>query len=169
MNCQFSMYCRLADITLIRADLIRHFNSTTYLGSKAYYIEILEHGKRVLRPPGEGPSTWNSSKMVLQILHPNHMFFCLVKYSLSGYYGLLPGFEMHEMKPEVINRKRQICQETLDVIEKIDQGIGVRKGLNPNFKTSFILHFWEYVDKGQAKFFGKLKIPSDWSIDLVDQ
>jgi hypothetical protein len=56
------------------------------------------------------------------------MFFCLVKYSLSGYYGRLPGYEMHQMTPEVVGRKRQLCQETLDVIEKIDHGIGVRKG-----------------------------------------
>jgi hypothetical protein len=67
------------------------------------------------------------------------MFLCLVKYSLAGYYGRLPGFQMHEMTPEVISRKRQICQETLNVIEKIDLGIGVRKGTFPHSKTSDVM------------------------------
>ena len=56
------------------------------------------------------------------------MFLCLVKYSLAGYYGRLPGFQMHEMTPEVISRKRQVCEEALAVISKIDHEIGVRKG-----------------------------------------
>ena len=65
------------------------------------------------------------------------MFLCLVKYSLAGYYGRLPGFQMHEMTPEVISRKRQVCEEALAVISKIDHEIGVRKGLNIIWKFLF--------------------------------
>jgi len=81
---------------------------------------------------------------LLQVLHPNHMFFCLVKYSLSGYYGRLPGFRMEEMTPDVVKRKRQICLETLEVIEKIDLGIGIRKGLD---MTLNLIIFMSYTYK----------------------
>jgi hypothetical protein len=68
------------------------------------------------------------------------MFFCLVKYSLSGYYGRIPGFRMEEMSPDVVKRKRQICLETLEVIEKIDLGIGIRKGWRYSL-SQFHQHF----------------------------
>ena len=36
--------------------------------------------------------------------------------------------QMHEMSPEVVKRKIQICKQTYDVIEKFDLGLGCRKG-----------------------------------------
>jgi hypothetical protein len=51
---------------------------------------------------------------------------------------------MHEMTPEVIARKRQICQETLSVIEKIDHEIGVRKGES--------IFRWHFATKGIFKW-----------------
>ena len=68
------------------------------------------------------------------LLHPNHMFLTNLKYSLCGFYGRLSGYEMQEMDEATLLRKKQICEETLYVLNRIDPGISPRRGL-------FYVHF----------------------------
>ena len=63
------------------------------------------------------------------ILHSNHMLLTNLKYSLSGFYGRLPGYEMQEMNATTLSRKKQICEESLQVLNKIDPGISPRRGI----------------------------------------
>ena len=63
------------------------------------------------------------------ILHSNHMLLTNLKYSLSGFYGRLPGYEMEEMNATTLSRKKEICEETLQVLNKIDPGISPRRGM----------------------------------------
>ena len=56
------------------------------------------------------------------------MFLTNIKYSLSGCYGRLPGYEMQEMNVSSLSRKKQICEEALKVLNKIDRGISPRRG-----------------------------------------
>ena len=63
------------------------------------------------------------------ILHTNHMLLTNLKYSLCGFYGRLPGYEMQEMSVAALTRKKQICDETLQVLNRIDPGISPRRGL----------------------------------------
>ena len=63
------------------------------------------------------------------ILHSNHMLLTNLKYSLSGFYGRLPGYEMQEMNATALSRKKEICEETLQVLNKIDPGISPRRGM----------------------------------------
>ena len=63
------------------------------------------------------------------ILHPNHMLLANLKYSLSGFYGRLPGYEMQDMNNSTLARKKQICEETLQVLNRIDPGISPRRGM----------------------------------------
>merc|ERR1712110_1209844 len=44
------------------------------------------------------------------ILHSNHMLLTNLKYSLSGFYGRLPGYEMEEMSATTLKRKKEICE-----------------------------------------------------------
>ena len=62
------------------------------------------------------------------ILHPHHMFLTNIKYRLAGFYGRLPGYEMQEMDVVALARKKQICEEALKVLNRIDRGISARKG-----------------------------------------
>ena len=61
-------------------------------------------------------------------LHSDHMILTNLKYSLSGFYGRLPGYEMHEIDVAALTRKRQICDEALKVLNRIDLGISPRRG-----------------------------------------
>jgi hypothetical protein len=51
---------------------------------------------------------------------------------------------MHEMTPEVIDRKRQVCQEALDVIQKLDYGIGVRTGQSETCRANLNIRDGRY-------------------------
>ena len=63
------------------------------------------------------------------LLHPNHMFLTNLKYSLSGFYGRLEGYQMQEMDEASLSRKKHICEEVLDVLNKVDSKLSPRKGL----------------------------------------
>ena len=63
------------------------------------------------------------------LLHPNHMFLTNLKYSLSGFYGRLEGYQMHQMDETALLRKKQVCEEALHVLNKLDPGISPRRGL----------------------------------------
>ena len=47
------------------------------------------------------------------LLHPNHMFLTNLKFSLSGFYGRLEGYQMHEMDEGTLIRKKNVCEEAL--------------------------------------------------------
>ena len=63
------------------------------------------------------------------LLHPNHMFLTNLKYSLSGFYGRLEGYQMQELDEASLLRKKQICEEALNVLNKVDSKLSPRKGL----------------------------------------
>ena len=63
------------------------------------------------------------------LLHPNHMFLTNLKYSLSGFYGRLEGYQMQELNEASLLRKKHICEEVLNVLNKVDSKSSPRKGL----------------------------------------
>ena len=63
------------------------------------------------------------------LLHPNHMFLTNLKYSLSGFYGRLEGYQMQELDEASLLRKKHICEEALNVLNKVDSKLSPRKGL----------------------------------------
>ncbi len=63
-----------------------------------------------------------------QKLHRYNMFMVRVKYSLCGMYGRTSGYAMQELKPADVMRKKLLCEELLEVLQKIDAGISVRRG-----------------------------------------
>ena len=60
--------------------------------------------------------------------HPNHMSLMNLKFSLCGFYGRVQGYTMNEMTEDMLKRKRQLCEDTLTVLNKIDAGPSPRKG-----------------------------------------
>ena len=62
------------------------------------------------------------------ILHPNHMLLTNIKYNLATMYGRLPGYEMQEMDIIKLSRKKQLCEEALAALNRIDQGLSPRRG-----------------------------------------
>ena len=63
------------------------------------------------------------------LLHPSHMFLTNLKYSLSGFYGRLEGYQMQELNEASLLRKKHICEEVLNVLNKVDSKLSPRKGL----------------------------------------
>ena len=65
------------------------------------------------------------------ILHPNNVLMVRIKSKLSGLYGRCPGYDMMEMtyNRAILNRKLQICQETLVVLNKLQPGLSRSRGI----------------------------------------
>ena len=60
--------------------------------------------------------TWSS------ILHPNHSILIGIKYYLCHFYGNAPGFALHEMPLNLLERKIKLCQELLSVAKILEPG-----------------------------------------------
>ena len=64
------------------------------------------------------------------ILHPTNYCMIKIKNSLVGFYGRCPGFEnqMLVMKPALMERKEQLAEEVLKILDLIEPGISTAKG-----------------------------------------
>ena len=61
-------------------------------------------------------------------LHPNNSLVCLIKLNLCGLYGRLPGWEMPNLTPQNLKRKKDLCEELIAVLNVLDPGISGKKG-----------------------------------------
>ena len=63
-------------------------------------------------------------------LHPNNVCMVRVKNKLAGFYGRLPGYTMLDMtmNRELLDRKQKLCEEALDVVDKLEPGLSSTKG-----------------------------------------
>ena len=63
-------------------------------------------------------------------LHPSHLCLTRVKNSLACFYGRLQGYQMNDMafNPNLLERKRQLCEECINAISNIEPGISSMKG-----------------------------------------
>ena len=64
-----------------------------------------------------------------KILHPNHVIMIDKKYTLAKMYGRMKGYEPDEMSDEQFQRKRDLCQEVLKVLDKIMPGRSRKRGI----------------------------------------
>merc|ERR1719228_3140481 len=62
-------------------------------------------------------------------LHPHHYQCLIAKRLLSQLYGMKSGYEHHELSENRLQRKINLCNELLGVIEKIDKGYSQFRGL----------------------------------------
>ena len=56
------------------------------------------------------------------VLHPNHVILIRAKYSLAKMYGRMEGYEANNLSLELLERKRQLCEEVLGVLDVIMPG-----------------------------------------------
>ena len=80
-------------------------------------------------------------------LHPNHLFNISIKTKLAGFYGKLSGYTMQDAQysgvRDHIDRKLELCKESLEVLEKILPGLSSVKGNFINLITKLLaIGFW---------------------------
>ena len=56
------------------------------------------------------------------VLHPNHVILIRAKYSLAKMYGRMAGYEAASLGPDLLDRKRQLCEEVLGVLDTLMPG-----------------------------------------------
>ena len=75
-------------------------------------------------------------------LHPNHLFNISIKTKLAGFYGKLSGYTMQDAQysgvRDHIDRKLELCKESLEVLEKILPGLSSVKGNFINLITNIL-------------------------------
>lgn len=59
---------------------------------------------------------------LLTFLHPHHYHVYSVKHSLVQLYGYQHGYLHYEMKPEILQKKAEMCEELIDITKAIDPG-----------------------------------------------
>ena len=64
-------------------------------------------------------------------LDPNHPLMARIKVKLAGFYGRCPGYTMMDMSynRNIPDRKKQVCQEALEALEKLQPGLSTTRGL----------------------------------------
>ena len=68
-------------------------------------------------------------KKYASVLHQNHCIMIDRKYTLAKMYGRMKGYEPDEMTDEQFQRKRQLCTEVLNVLDKIMPGRSRKRGM----------------------------------------
>ena len=68
-------------------------------------------------------------KKYASVLHPNHVIFIDKKYTLAKMYGRMPGYEASDLSDEQFQRKRQLCQDVLNLMDKIMPGQTRKRGM----------------------------------------
>ena len=61
-------------------------------------------------------------------LHPNHVFLIDKKYTLAKMYGRMVGYEADVLSDELLRRKRQLCEDVLQVFNIIMPGRTRKRG-----------------------------------------
>lgn len=75
-----------------------------------------------------------------EILHPTNSFSLRVKFSLVQLYGNTESFEYNDMPLELLERKIYLCNELLEIADKIDPGYSRFRGiLLQELQTSMVL------------------------------
>merc|ERR1719499_927616 len=64
-----------------------------------------------------------------RVLHTDHAILVRLKYSLCGLYGRCRGYELQNLNNTQLLRKRQLCQETLSSLDKLQPGYTCRRGM----------------------------------------
>ena len=107
------------------------------INQKAYNdtLELLSHWTKWTVKGYEEFLTKYSKK-----LHPNHTLNISIKTKLAGFYGKLSGYTLLDAQysgvRDHIDRKLELCKESLEVLEKISPGLSSVKG------TTFIPIFY---------------------------
>ncbi len=63
------------------------------------------------------------------ILHPNNLLMVRVRYRLCGMYGRQPGYQVSDLSPVLVERKLRLCEQVLHVLDRIDPGVSVKRGM----------------------------------------
>ncbi len=63
------------------------------------------------------------------VLHTNHVLMVDKKYTLAKMYGRMKGYEADEMSDDQFQRKRRLCEEVLQVLDKIMPGRSRKRGM----------------------------------------
>merc|ERR1719400_2827419 len=64
-----------------------------------------------------------------RVLQPSNVMLVRLKYSLSGLYGRAPGYQLFSLDRDQIERKRILCEETLQALDILQPGYSCRRGL----------------------------------------
>ena len=64
-----------------------------------------------------------------RVLQPGNAMLVRLKYSLAGLYGRAPGHQLFSLDREQIERKRKLCEETLETLNILQPGYSCRRGM----------------------------------------
>ena len=64
-----------------------------------------------------------------RVLQPSNVMLVRLKYSLSGLYGRAPGYQLFSLDRNQIERKRILCEETLEALDILQPGYSCRRGM----------------------------------------
>ena len=74
-------------------------------------------------------------------LHPNHVFLIDKKYTLAKMYGRMPGYMADVLSDELLRRKRKLCEDVLQVFNKIMPGRTRKRGKHWGLVVIIFLRF----------------------------
>lgn len=63
------------------------------------------------------------------VVHPQHYLMVSIMHSLSQFYGRAKGWEMHQLTLNQLQRKEELCQSLLKVLDVIEPGLSRIRGI----------------------------------------
>ena len=93
-------------------------------------FKIYEQMEALLNNPLEGPPGLEAFLTKFsRVLGEGNGLLQRVRYSLCGQYGRLPGFQLSDLDPIKVDRKRQLCEAMLATLDKLQPGRSSRRAM----------------------------------------
>ena len=64
-----------------------------------------------------------------RVLPSSNAMLVRLKYSLSGLYGRAPGYQLFSLDRSQVERKRRLCEDTLEALDILQPGYSCRRGM----------------------------------------
>ena len=64
-----------------------------------------------------------------RVLPASNAMLVRLKYSLSGLYGRAPGYQLFSLDRSQVERKRRLCEDTLEALDILQPGYSCRRGM----------------------------------------
>jgi hypothetical protein len=75
-------------------------------------------------------------------LHPSNAVLALAKYSLCGMYGRMPDYRIPQLSEAQLERKRALCEETIQLLNVLDAGCSTRRGERGSLSVHHNIGLW---------------------------
>lgn len=77
--------------------------------------------------------------MLRSVLHPKNAYMTILRAALSQLYGKAEGYTLQDLPDIIMERKIELCQQLLEVLDVIEPGLSRIRGIFFNIEITILI------------------------------